>query len=197
MSPDANEPVSLTPPARLLVEWGHVRDECWLVEATAAALRVRGDSGEGEMLWTEVQSNSRRAGRERQWGIPMMLALVFGGLLGSCGFFIDELNHSTSGHGGTAFPTAVLIGVLAGVLLGMLIVLAMPGPWWEPIYGVPDGAAIAPEQPITERLAAGAIPTAVRQAVADKQYTARLLAWTFLAILVLAVIGTWGRLFGS
>jgi hypothetical protein len=196
MPPDAAEPVSLTQPARLLVETASARAECWLVEATDTALRIRGDSGEREMPWTEIRRINRRAGRERPWWIPMVLALVFGGLLGSCGFLLDELNHSTSGHSGTALPSALLIGALVGGLLGMLIMFAMPGPWWEPIYAVPEGAAIAPDEPVATRLAAGAIPTASRQAVADKQYTARLVAWTILTILFLAVIGTCGRLFG-
>jgi hypothetical protein len=193
-------PASLEPNARYLVEGDELSADGWLLEANDAAIRLRlvSDSTEKEIPWTAIRRISRRQGAERKWWIPTLLSFLGGGLLGSCGWLFDELDRSTSGnpnHGGMLGPT-LLIGGLVGALLGTLIVFAIPGPWWEPMYAVPDGYVVADAKPIATRLAAYAVPEEIRQAVSDRRGNATCVAWAILGAVLVVVWGTCSRFLG-
>jgi hypothetical protein len=192
-------PPSVEPNARYLVEGDGLSADGWLIEANDTVLRLRVPSypDQQEIPWTAIRRISRRQGTERKWWIPTIFALLGGGLLGSCGWLLDELNRSTSGNpsrGGLLGPT-VLIGGLVGALLGTLIVFAIPGPYWDPIYAVPDGYAVAESQPVDTRLAAYPVSDEIRQAVSDRRSTSTCVAWFILGAVLLVVSGLCSRYF--
>jgi hypothetical protein len=185
---------SLAPNDFLLVEGTGVSTKGRLVEATDTVLHIRVDAypSEREIPWSAVRRISRRAGRERKWWIPTLLALLFGGVLGAAGWLLDEAHRSSSGSTYGASQWLLLfaaIGALIGAILGTLIAFALRGPWWDPIYVVPDDAIIASEALVEARLAAGAVSDEVRQAHADRSYNSSFIAWVILALLV---ISAWG-----
>jgi hypothetical protein len=187
-----SEPVPTSPLAPndlLLVEGDGVRVKGRFVEATDSVLHIRVDAypSEREIPWSAVRRISRRAGRERKWWIPILLALVFGGLLGVVGWVLDEASSSSSGDHYLLIFAA--IGALIGAILGTLIAFSFRGAWWEPIYVVPDGATIADDVAVEARLAAGAVPDDIRQRREDSSYISSFVAWVILALLL---ISGWG-----
>ena len=192
-------PPSLEPNARYLVEGDELSADGWLVEANDTVLRLRLPAypDQKEIPWTAIRRISRRQGAERKWWVPTILALLGGGLLGSCGWFFDELDRSTSGNpnrGGMLGP-ALLIGGVVGALFGTLIVFAIPGPYWDPIYAVPDGYSVAESQPVDMRLAAYRVSDEIRQAVSDRRSTSTCVAWVILGAVLIVVSGLCSRYF--
>ena len=92
--------------------------------------------------WEQIRAISVRHGRERQWWIPMTGGIVGGGLLGTCGWFLDELGRSTSGRApdNPLTPYGLSIGLRVGGLLGMLIMYSIPGPRWRALIQLPADA---------------------------------------------------------
>jgi hypothetical protein len=74
-------------------------------------------------------------------------------------------------------------------------VFAIPGPYWDPIYAVPDGYAVAESQPVDIRLAAYPVSDEIRQAVSDRRSTSTCVAWFILGALLLVVSGLCSRYF--
>jgi hypothetical protein len=190
-----SELVTLTPDVLLLVEGDGRQMKGRFLEASDTVLRIRINTypSDRDIPWTAIRRISRRAGRERRWWIPVTLAVVCGGLLASIGWLLDMSSYSMgSGDPYRAGPLtlkSLLIGSGVGALLGTVIACAFPGPWWEPIYAVPEGAVVATEEPVAARLTANAIPDETRQAANQTSQMVTLVAWTILALLFVGVMG--------
>jgi hypothetical protein len=150
-----------------------------------------------DIPWTAIRRISRRAGRERRWWIPLTLAVVCGGFLASIGWLLDMAGYSMgSGDPYRAGPLtlkSLLIGSGIGALFGTVIAFMFPGPWWEPIYAVPEGVVVAAEEPVQTRLTAHTIPDETRQAPKETSDMLTFVAWTVLVLLIFGVLGwcTW------
>jgi membrane associated rhomboid family serine protease len=177
---------------RILVEGDLLREDGAFIKASdeSLALRPRHANAVREIRWIDVRKISRRAGRERVWAFPIVLGIVCGIAFGSCGYLLDSVDRSTSGHVTKPLgATAVAIGVAGGAVFGLLMMWAVPGPWWEPLYEMPAGRNAAGKQPLAERLAAGAVPDVVRKRLAARQNNKTIFAWVVLCAVMLGILG--------
>ena len=143
-----------------------------------------------QVAWAHVREISVRHGRERRWAIPLALALLGSGLLGFCGWAMDELEHSTAGH----YPTDPLMGwgLVPGALLagtfGMIIMYAFPRPRWRRIVAV----AADSQPPTLPTLAARAAET-MAGADFDDERGVEILARGVLVLIALVTFAILAR----
>jgi hypothetical protein len=143
-----------------------------------------------QVSWKDIREIRVREGRERQWGIPLMVAVIGSGLLGYCGWFFDELGHSTAGH----YPESSLmiwmgaIGAAIGATFGMIIMYALPGPHWRKLGDATDDAPLTPATFATRAAATAAVGPTHEQDLGGE-----VIARTLLAIFVLVLLSFCAR----
>lgn len=189
-------PPGLVAGAQVLVEGPELREEGDFVLADESMLRLRSprDGIEWDVPWTDVRTVSVRVGKARNQGMPLAYALLGAVLLGSCGAMLDQIDRSTSGRpGGIALLAGVVLGGLLGWGLGKVQAVALGTAWWQPIYRIPVDVEPLEEQPLNERLAAGAVSEEERAARASQQSMKSAVAWVIILVLILLVAALCNR----
>ena len=186
----------LTAGAHVLVEGPTLREEGDFVLADETMLRLRSprDGIEWDVPWTDVRTVSVQVGNSTIGRMSFSYALLGAVLLGSCGALLDRIDRSTSGRpGGVALLAGVVLGGLLGWGLGKVQALALGSAWWQPIYRIPVDVEPLEEQPLSERLAAGAVSEEERAKRAGAQSMKTALAWVTLLVLLLGVAALCNR----
>lgn len=186
------------PNERLLIEGDGFRQRARFASADAAVMKVFDWSTmrPKDIPWAGIRRISRREGRERRWEISGGLAVVGGGLLGACGYMLDALGKSTSGHDPTNPITgwAILVGAAIAGALGFVIVYALPAPYWKLVVEAPASGPPLTAKTLDERAAQTTLANAdFVDSLQTRLVVVRTIAQAILVVLVLSICSRFSR----
>jgi hypothetical protein len=192
--PSATPLTDFSAARELLVEGTDIREKGLFLSADDAVFRLRRSFDQKELAipWARIRRIGRREGPERRSGIPVLLALLFGGALGACGLLLDLLAQSSSGNASLIGRIlGFLTGAAIGALLGSLIMFAFPGPYWVILFELPVGLN-PPAEPLDNRLQRGqAMARESEQKAIERRDSKLWMARVALLLLAIVLLGVW------